>query len=194
MRRRSSGIPVDDVVGSVARDRGIATVAPDFASALADLEGRRFDVILLQDLLHRTANPPALLAQLAKLMKPAGLMVLTTPNMQPGMWQRRQSQVPPAGGFAATGVHRATRSSLGSWLATADMDASWIDPDADRGRASSWLSPVRRLRRSHGSTLEVVARRRQPVSEVDLAPLPPDMTHAPERYEPVPQIPVRSGA
>jgi 2-polyprenyl-3-methyl-5-hydroxy-6-metoxy-1,4-benzoquinol methylase len=70
----------DDLAGYVAlkHERGKIDYRP---GNLFDLDGeRRYDVVLLSEVVEHVAHPDALLAKAAALVAPGGHVVLTTPN------------------------------------------------------------------------------------------------------------------
>ncbi|MEE8603041.1 class I SAM-dependent methyltransferase [Euzebya tangerina] len=129
---RVVGVPVDDIVGALARHRGLQTVAPNFDDALARLAGERFDAIWIHDLIHRVPNPPALLAELRGLLSADGQIIVTAPNMRQHALQlrlRRTSHpLPPArAGFARCGIHRSNWRRLSAWMELAGLDIERVD-------------------------------------------------------------------
>jgi SAM-dependent methyltransferase len=74
------GIPLDEVIASVARRRGIETTPPALDEALEWLGDRRFDLVLVPHLLPYAAEPGSLLARLSGLLEPGGRVLVAVPN------------------------------------------------------------------------------------------------------------------
>lgn len=73
-------LPLDSVIGSVAARRGLEVLYASLAEGLSTLEGRRFDAVLLSNLLHLLPDPPRVLDQCARLLRPGGVLVMAGPN------------------------------------------------------------------------------------------------------------------
>lgn len=75
------GYDLNDVLLSSLRQRGFGTLPcnpDDFGAALADQPP--FDAICLLQVLEHTADPVRFLQTFIKLLKPGGLLIVTTPN------------------------------------------------------------------------------------------------------------------
>ena len=169
-------MPVDEVLWTLCRDRGLRTATPDLDTALHELQDERFELVLLADILKHVANPPALLGLLRHLLRPDGRMVATVPNLRrerlaSALRRPGRVEIPRVGAFGTLGVHHTDGSVLRSWMRTAGCDVvserygSPVDPDVD-GRTP------RALQRWVGRTAVVVgvppltARVPEPLLEV----------------------------
>ena len=117
-------VPVDEVLGTLCRNRGLRTVAPDLEVALHELQDERFELILLVDFLKHVANPPALLGLVRQLLRPGGRIVVTAPNLRrerlaAAMGRPDRVDVPRVGAFGSLGVHHTDGNVLRSWMRTA---------------------------------------------------------------------------
>jgi SAM-dependent methyltransferase len=102
-------VPLDEIVGALARNRGFPTLRPSL-DALDDLaHGPPFDTVLLHELLHHVPVPSALLRRLHTLTSPGGTLVVSLPNVAHHRLRqlaRRPDTAPvPKRGFADDGVH-----------------------------------------------------------------------------------------
>lgn len=79
--RRVVGVPIDAVLGECASFRGVEVVHGDHATAMARLQGEKFDCVLLPDVLHLVAEPDMLLASVSELLKPGGVLAGSLPDM-----------------------------------------------------------------------------------------------------------------
>jgi SAM-dependent methyltransferase len=80
-----SGIDVHPTYADAVRRLGVEFLLGDAASY--DFGDRRFDVIALGDVIEHLPNPPALMKRVVSLLKPGGLIWLSTPNYE-GVWTR----------------------------------------------------------------------------------------------------------
>ena len=78
-----TGIEVDAKAAAKATSRGLDVLLADVqSSALAQVvEGRRFDVIVLADVLEHLLEPRALLFQLHEVLVPGGRVLVSVPNI-----------------------------------------------------------------------------------------------------------------
>ena len=77
----ATGLVVDPDPASVeaAGDRGLS----GFAGTIEEFESeRRFDLVLMLNLIEHVADPPAVLSKAARLLAPGGVVWLQTPNFR----------------------------------------------------------------------------------------------------------------
>jgi 2-polyprenyl-3-methyl-5-hydroxy-6-metoxy-1,4-benzoquinol methylase len=81
-----SGVELDPVAAEAARPVLDRLVVGDLAELdlAAELDGARFDAILLGDILEHLVDPPALLRQVVGLLNPGGSVVISVPNITHG--------------------------------------------------------------------------------------------------------------
>lgn len=79
-------LPLDSVIGAVAAARGIKVIYGTWDECLSSWDGRRFDCVLMRDLLHLQANPGQLIEQCSRLVKNGGTLVLAGPNFSRVPW------------------------------------------------------------------------------------------------------------
>lgn len=113
-----SAIPLDNVIGFLAKQKGIAVLPADFEAALSELVDRKFDAIILPSVLQHLADPRRVLASLSTLLNKDGIIIGSVPNsggircalgklvVRSKKWSELR------GGFVETGFRTATRRSL----------------------------------------------------------------------------------
>jgi 2-polyprenyl-3-methyl-5-hydroxy-6-metoxy-1,4-benzoquinol methylase len=74
------GIPIDPVIASTARNRGVRMLPPDVDLACKALSGQLFDYIIFPDVLHRFENPVGVLTRFLEFLGRDGALVVSTPN------------------------------------------------------------------------------------------------------------------
>jgi 2-polyprenyl-3-methyl-5-hydroxy-6-metoxy-1,4-benzoquinol methylase len=78
---RVTGIPVDPVMAVLASAKGVEVTAPDFEEAFEELEGRRFDCIIIADTLQHLPDAHWVMSKARKLMVDHGQVIITVPNI-----------------------------------------------------------------------------------------------------------------
>jgi 2-polyprenyl-3-methyl-5-hydroxy-6-metoxy-1,4-benzoquinol methylase len=116
--RRVTAIPLDEVIAACAQARGIEVVEADFETAFRTLAGRKFDCLLLSEVLQHLEHPPAILERLARLLAPGGAVVGSVPNFS-ALRARRELRAALRGRravFQDAGLHPTTARMLARWL------------------------------------------------------------------------------
>lgn len=118
-------LPLDSVIGAVAEQQKIGVLNAPLETALEQLEGRRFDAILLSDLIHLQPKPTWLMAQCAHLLKPGGALVMSGPNFEYLPIQLRtllgDDEHRKLQDFSAGGIQPLSVSQLGRCLLQNDL-------------------------------------------------------------------------
>jgi 2-polyprenyl-3-methyl-5-hydroxy-6-metoxy-1,4-benzoquinol methylase len=146
-------VPLDSVIASCAESRGVELVLGDFQTARKTLAGRRFDCLLVSNMLHLVPDPVDLLASFKSLLADNATVIVTVPNLQriSVTWQkiRRSSQHKYLGNFARSGTHLATERKLNHWFTHAGLKVSSI---------RQTLSQSPRVQKAHRATLGLLDR------------------------------------
>src|SRR6202011_4885500 len=75
-----TALPLDSVIGASAERLGFEVIWGSMAESFRRLGGRRFDCVLISDLLHLQSEPRRLLEQLSGFVKDGGALVIDGPN------------------------------------------------------------------------------------------------------------------
>ncbi len=149
-----TGIPIDGVIASSAARRGIEVTDADLDRALAQLEGRQFDVVLFNRSLSYFPRPVEVLRGISPLISSSGSVIVGFENMaelgivrsrlRPAAIQVRRE------GFEGAGIHWTSPSTVSSWLTDAGYRVGVAIPKVDPsrealsqrmgGRLDSWLA------------------------------------------------------
>ncbi len=78
---RVVAVPVDMVIGSGMQELGVRIVGGDFQSVRRQLEGERFDCVLMTNVLQFVKNPAHTLASFAGLLGRDSVAVVVVPNL-----------------------------------------------------------------------------------------------------------------
>jgi 2-polyprenyl-3-methyl-5-hydroxy-6-metoxy-1,4-benzoquinol methylase len=120
-------IPLDAVIGRVAARSDIHVLPPDLASALAQLQGQRFDAILLADIVQHLPDPVEFLSGLSLLLAPSGQIVGSAPNLGPvrrwpgRLFGKNSHCYRFRGHWQASKLHLTSAGGLRRWLACAGL-------------------------------------------------------------------------
>ncbi len=132
---------LDAVIGATAVERGIEVIYGTLDEAIDQLRPRRFDCVVISNLLHLAPDPDLLLSRLAGLLTDQGSLVARGPNFDSlRIWLRRllhRGGLEKLRSFRESGVHRIGPSSLARQLKRCGMQVS----------AVRWKSSDRRVDR-----------------------------------------------
>ena len=84
LKRRGAkvtALPLDSVIGVTAARLGVEVVYGSWEECRRKLEGRKFDCVLMADLLHLLPNPGEILQQCARFIEKNGTLVVGGPNL-----------------------------------------------------------------------------------------------------------------
>jgi 2-polyprenyl-3-methyl-5-hydroxy-6-metoxy-1,4-benzoquinol methylase len=122
---RVSAVPLDPVIPGGAEAGGVEISNGDLASARRGLADRKFDCLLLSNVLHLLPNPVGTLSSYASLLSDGGTAVAVTPNMArlAATWKSLRGDASSAalGSYERTGVHLVSRRILRGWFRSAGM-------------------------------------------------------------------------
>jgi 2-polyprenyl-3-methyl-5-hydroxy-6-metoxy-1,4-benzoquinol methylase len=118
---RVTAVALDSVIGKCAEARGLEVIYGDTTEALNLLSGRRFDAVLVLNLLHLVPQPEQLLARLTTLVTATAVIVATTPNMAHlGVLWKRVKGAPSVEGLGSSygriGMHVSSPWKLKRWF------------------------------------------------------------------------------
>jgi 2-polyprenyl-3-methyl-5-hydroxy-6-metoxy-1,4-benzoquinol methylase len=149
--RAVTAIPLDSIIGKVAEERGIEVVYGELDEALSLLGKRRFDCVLIPNLLHLQSDPSEFLTKCAEAVALNGSLVVAGPNFQRFTWRlKRLLRLGDYGKLRyqeECGLHRIEPRQLGNYLSSLGFDsglALWVDHEIHE-------RPLRNIRVSLGS-------------------------------------------
>jgi SAM-dependent methyltransferase len=137
-----AAIPLDSVIGAVPEAQGIEVLLVSLENGIRELGNRRFDAILISNILHLVNDPVALMKSLASLLSPGGRVIILSSNADyiPRRWRRD------------TSFHGAKRPALGALVTEATgcgliLDALFWHGYRDDTAISGALTPSRGVAR-----------------------------------------------
>jgi SAM-dependent methyltransferase len=123
-------IPLDSVIAACAESRGVKIVYDGFEGAMAQLQGRRFDAVLMSGILHLQQDPIKALCNATSLLTEHGVLVATIPTFRrlPFLWLRLRHPSRYTGwrDFQRSGVHPVSRRKARDWFRDAGLSVERI--------------------------------------------------------------------
>lgn len=116
-----TGIEMDPAAAAEARGRGLEVLEGDVDAVSAQLEGRRFDLLLYADVLEHLREPERVLAMHARHLEDGGLIVVSVPNFRHywvfwALFVRGEAPLRDAGIFDRTHVQLTTSRRVRTWM------------------------------------------------------------------------------
>ena len=137
-------VPLDAVVAAGAEADGVEIIGGELDSVRKKLAGRKFDCLLLSNVLHLVEDPIEMLGSFAEFLSKGAALVIVVPNVRPlrvtydvvkraaGMAHEKPSVVywrmlrgdkalRRRGKFAEIGVHETSKRKLQNWCSAAGL-------------------------------------------------------------------------
>ena len=125
-------VALDSVIGACAEAKGIEVIYGDSRTALASLADKRFDCLLIANVLHLVSEPARLLESLANLLSDGGVVIATVPNLAqlPILWERikRSPGFRDLDTFERSGLHLTSYKTVKRWFRKANLTVQKIVP------------------------------------------------------------------
>ena len=104
-----TALPLDSVIGAMAARRGIEVIYGTLDEGMGILRGRKFDCVLMTNLLHLLPNPWSVLEECTKFVREGGTLVIAGPNFNsiPVLMRRTlgSNDYAKLRSFAESGIH-----------------------------------------------------------------------------------------
>jgi SAM-dependent methyltransferase len=120
-----SALPLDPVIGACLRGNGVELLCGDISTVPKKLASRKFDCLLLSNILHLLPEPETVLRVYAELLAPGGYVVLVTHNVATlknrllGFLGKPGYRLLP--NFKESGVQYVSLKSVKKWFASAGL-------------------------------------------------------------------------
>lgn len=151
-----TAVPIDAVFGHRLERLGVTVVAGSLDEAAERLSGNSFDVILLDDILHRALRPTAWLSTLRPLLAEDGRVlgsIPVAPNALTILRDIRDGSMPVFPRFEVHGLHGASRRRLKRWLRAGGLESISIVAEPEVGEGMNRGSIVGYLKAQVGARL-----------------------------------------
>ena len=122
---RVTAVPLDEIIaGGVSRAQ-IELVTGELDAVLRELAGRRFDCVVLSNILHLVPNPTTLLCRIRGLLTPDAVVLLSIPNMHSLAVTKRRifadKRLRGLAHFNQSAVHLTSYRTVRRWIARSGM-------------------------------------------------------------------------
>jgi len=77
-----TGIPLDSIIGSLARNKGVQLTLPDFDLAYNALCDKKYDCILFLHILHHHEDSEKIIMKFSSLLNENGFIIISSPNIK----------------------------------------------------------------------------------------------------------------
>jgi 2-polyprenyl-3-methyl-5-hydroxy-6-metoxy-1,4-benzoquinol methylase len=125
--KQVTALPVDGVFADCARRRNIEVIEGPIESAVSKLGERRFECVLMPDMIQLLEDPVRWLSLLRPLLAPAGIILASAPRtfdpLRVSWYLRGEPAAVFPKEFALSGVQKVTRRRLLKWFAEAGLAA-----------------------------------------------------------------------
>jgi SAM-dependent methyltransferase len=165
---RVSAVPLDPVIPGGAEAKDVEIIRGGLPEARRELADRKFDCLLLSNVLHLVPEPIKVLSSFATLLSDGGVAIVVVPNTAAWAvaWKAIRNRGTPEdlGSYERTGVQRVSQYALCRWFRAAGMSVEKVlgllrPPARNVGRfvfgaLDLWMADefVAVARRLHGSS------------------------------------------
>ena len=136
-----TALPLDSVIAVVAARLGIEMIHGSWEEGLNRLTGRKFDCVLISNLLHLQAEPEKILAGCAQFVGEGGTLLVMGPNFNriPTLLNRRwgAGEFKKLRDFSASGINLCGPGTLRPQIKNLGLNTAavqWLDQELSQGR------------------------------------------------------------
>jgi O-antigen/teichoic acid export membrane protein/2-polyprenyl-3-methyl-5-hydroxy-6-metoxy-1,4-benzoquinol methylase len=120
-----TAVPVDPVISAGVASKGVEVVSGDFEIARASLSGRKFDCVLLSNVLHLVPHPDLIMKSYCELLADDGIAITVAPNVSRLSLYRDRNRgkftLMELSDYKKTGVQMASPRIIRSWYRKSGM-------------------------------------------------------------------------
>ncbi len=122
-----TAIPIDSIISSTMKEKGVEVICPDFEKALQVLNNRRFDCIIFSNILQYLQDPVNIIKQFRKLLRKEGFIIASVPNLNHvSVWKKRLSKKSifkelKEINYEKSGLHFTTQKKLKFWIKNSEF-------------------------------------------------------------------------
>jgi SAM-dependent methyltransferase len=147
-----TALPLDSVIGAVAARRGMEVIHGSWEQCLKVLDDRRFECVLMTNLLHLQPDPGDVLRQCARFVQAGGTLVLSGPNFDRVPWLVKRvcgaGQFRNLRSFELSGISVCGPGTLAGAIRNAGLRVSathWLNHSLKGGRLRGTRIPLGKL-------------------------------------------------
>lgn len=132
--------PLDPIVSACVKARGVETIECDLANVGDELKSRKFDCVLISNLLHLSRDPVGMLTAVTNALTDKGAVIAVVPNLSSAqvLWKRmlHKTGYENLGHFESSGVQLTSIRSVKRWFTSSGFSVNTtikIAPDRALG-------------------------------------------------------------
>jgi 2-polyprenyl-3-methyl-5-hydroxy-6-metoxy-1,4-benzoquinol methylase len=144
-----TALPLDSVIGAAAARRGVEVIYGTIEEGPGKLRGRKFDCVVMTNLLHLLPHPWRILGECVRLLQEEGTLIISGPNFGslPVLVRRafRRGDYPKLKSFAQSGIHPHRWTTVKRQIERAGLRVTasqWIDQKPTH----NWIATRRWMR------------------------------------------------
>jgi 2-polyprenyl-3-methyl-5-hydroxy-6-metoxy-1,4-benzoquinol methylase len=117
-----AAVPLDPLIAGAAEAAGVELIDGGFPESVRKLAGRRFDCLLISNVLHLVPDPAELLSSFSQLLSAGGTAVAVVPNIKRMKGFRKERDARDGCEcYERSGVHPASHQAVRNWFLEAGM-------------------------------------------------------------------------
>jgi O-antigen/teichoic acid export membrane protein/2-polyprenyl-3-methyl-5-hydroxy-6-metoxy-1,4-benzoquinol methylase len=125
-----TAVAVDPVISAGVASKGVEVIAGDFESVRKGLAGRKFDCLLLSNILHLVEDPVGIMKSFSELLVEDAVVITIVPNVSRLSLSRERNRgnftLGELSDYKKTGVQMASPKIIRSWYRKSGMTAQRI--------------------------------------------------------------------
>lgn len=118
-------VPLDPVIATRAKTAGVEMISGDFQAAQAKLAGRKFDCLLVLNVLHLVQDPVGVLSIFGNLLGSGSVAIISAPNLKNlSVIAGRvlgDERLKDLGNYDATATHATSQACVRRWCEAANL-------------------------------------------------------------------------
>lgn len=126
--KRVIAFPLDPIVAACVKARGVKTIECDLANAGDELESRKFDFVLISNLLHLRRDPVGMLNAVRNALSDKGVVIAVVPNLSSAqvLWKRilHKAGYEKLGHFESSGLQLTSIRTVKRWFTSSGFSVN----------------------------------------------------------------------
>lgn len=142
---RVVAVPMDSVIASCAKARGVEIIYGDLEAARKQLSRERFNCLVVSNVLHLVEDPLKWVSTFVELLSDHGMVIVKVPNFAQvtTVWRRfrREPGYQDLGDYGKSGVHLTTPGIIREWFQRCGLAVGrTVCMIPQRGHLAHWVT------------------------------------------------------
>lgn len=124
-----TGIPIDNIIAVLAKNKGIDVLSPDFELSLREINNRTFDCIIFDDVMQFIKDPVNIIQKFKCVLEDEGYFIMAVPNFKSISFLKKRFNKSKFlnrikkdyCNFDSAGLHFTDYQMLKTWLKKSDL-------------------------------------------------------------------------